>query len=116
LFLRAGKAFVSSIEGKLIPVYATQWHPEKNQFEWNPEEGPASSPPTFPFTPCLPLLPTHCCSGIDHSAQGIAVMSQMSQFFVNQARLSNRAFDSEQELESVCGAPLAHVVLQSAYV
>ena len=43
-------------------------------------------------------------------------MSQMSQFFVNQARLSNRAFDSEQELESVCGAPLAHVVLQSAYV
>lgn len=72
---RAGKAFVSSIEGKLIPVYATQWHPEKNQFEWNPEEG------------------------IDHSAQGITVMSQMSQFFVNQARLSNRAFDSEQELE-----------------
>ena len=39
--------------------------------------------------------------GIDHSAQGIAVMSQMSQFFVNQARLSSRAFPSEQELESV---------------
>jgi hypothetical protein len=41
-------------------------------------------------------------AGIDHSAQGIAVMSQMSQFFVNQARLSNRAFPSELELESVC--------------
>jgi len=73
---RAGKPFVSSIEGKSIPVYATQWHPEKNQFEWNPTEG------------------------IDHSAQGVAVMSQMSQFFVNQARLSTRAFSSEQELES----------------
>jgi gamma-glutamyl hydrolase len=97
---RAGKAFVSSIEGKRIPVYATQWHPEKNQFEWNPEEGPHPPPPP---TRHLSALLT-AAAGIDHSAQGVAVMSQMSQFFVNQARLSNRAFPSEMELESVCGA------------
>jgi hypothetical protein len=57
---RAGKAFVSSIEGKSIPVYATQWHPEKNQFEWNPDEGsfhPLSIPPPLPPTPPPPHSP-----------------------------------------------------------
>jgi len=57
---------------------------------------PPSPSPPHPFT----VTP-----GIDPSAQGVAVMSQMSQFFVNQARLSTRAFSSEQELESVsCSA------------
>jgi gamma-glutamyl hydrolase len=34
---RTGKAFVSTMEGKALPIYATQWHPEKALFEW-PED------------------------------------------------------------------------------
>lgn len=29
-----GRPFVSTIEGKQYPVSASQWHPEKNNFEW----------------------------------------------------------------------------------
>lgn len=29
-----GRVFVSSMEAKKYPVLATQWHPEKNNFEW----------------------------------------------------------------------------------
>ena len=31
---RQGKEFVSTMEGIKYPFYATQWHPEKNSFEW----------------------------------------------------------------------------------
>ena len=31
---RKGRAFVSTVESKTYPVYGTQWHPEKNNFEW----------------------------------------------------------------------------------
>jgi gamma-glutamyl hydrolase len=27
---RKGKVFISTIEGKKHPIYALQWHPEKN--------------------------------------------------------------------------------------
>jgi gamma-glutamyl hydrolase len=33
---RNGKPFVSTVEGKAWPLYATQWHPEKAPWEWNP--------------------------------------------------------------------------------
>ena len=32
-----GIEFVSTIEHKTRPIYGTQWHPEKNNFEWNPK-------------------------------------------------------------------------------
>jgi len=35
---RKGKSFGSTIEGREFPFYATQWHPERNQFEWGVEE------------------------------------------------------------------------------
>lgn len=31
---RRGKAFVSTMEHNLFPVFGTQWHPEKNAFEF----------------------------------------------------------------------------------
>jgi len=31
---RQGVDFVSSIEAKDFPIYGTQWHPEKNAYEW----------------------------------------------------------------------------------
>jgi len=30
----AGRTFASVFEGKEYPVYGTQFHPEKNNFEW----------------------------------------------------------------------------------
>jgi hypothetical protein len=49
------------------PVYATQWHPEKNAFEWA----------SFLRIP--------------HSPEGIEVTQEMANFFVSEARRSNHA-------------------------
>jgi len=32
-----GEAYVSTMEARDYPVSATQWHPEKNAFEWSPD-------------------------------------------------------------------------------
>lgn len=49
------------------PVYATQWHPEKNAFEWA----------SFLRIP--------------HSPEGIEVTQEMANFFVSEARKSSHA-------------------------
>lgn len=46
--------------GKKYPIFGTQWHPEKCQFEWTPKEV------------------------IDHSADAVFVGQYMANFFVNQ--------------------------------
>ncbi|XP_030636132.1 gamma-glutamyl hydrolase isoform X2 [Chanos chanos] len=51
--------FVSTVEGYNYPVYATQWHPEKNAFEW-----------TRPYVP--------------HSPAAIKTTFYMADFFVNE--------------------------------
>lgn len=33
-----GKPFGSTMEGVKYPFYATQWHPERNQFDWGEQE------------------------------------------------------------------------------
>ena len=35
---RANVTFVSAIEGNFYPFYGVQFHPERNQFEWNADE------------------------------------------------------------------------------
>jgi len=70
---RNGLEFVSTIEGKKYPIYGTQWHPEKLQFEWEPKEA------------------------IDHSPDAIRVGQYMANFFVNQARLNTHKFPSAEE-------------------
>ena len=67
---RKGKEFCSVIEGKNMPVYGTQFHPEKNNFEWNGEWA-------FP-----------------HSANAVAVSQYFANWFVAQARKSQHAFPS----------------------
>ena len=42
----AGTPFVSSIEAKKYPIAATQWHPEKANFEWGTKLGPNAIPHT----------------------------------------------------------------------
>lgn len=49
--------------GLRYPIYGSQWHPEKNLFEWSYEEG------------------------MDHSAVGIAPIQYIADFFVNEVRV-----------------------------
>jgi gamma-glutamyl hydrolase len=32
---RKGKPFGSTLEGKIFPIYAVQWHPERNQYAYS---------------------------------------------------------------------------------
>ena len=58
------------------PIYGTQWHPEKNNFEFRPE--------------------LH----INHSELGVRVSQYMANFFVNEARKSKRRFPSRDMEEN----------------
>ncbi|RVE58545.1 hypothetical protein OJAV_G00195330 [Oryzias javanicus] len=64
--------FVSTFEAYDYPVYGTQWHPEKNAFEW-----------TRPFIP--------------HSPSAIKTTFYMAEFFVSEARKSFHRFKSQEE-------------------
>jgi gamma-glutamyl hydrolase len=33
---KSGNPYVSTLESKDYPIVATQWHPEKNAYEWTP--------------------------------------------------------------------------------
>ena len=70
---RNGLDFVSTMEGIRYPMFATQWHPEKNSFEWTLTED------------------------IPHEEMSIKVTQYMSNFFVNQARLNQHRFASPEE-------------------
>ncbi|XP_071387434.1 gamma-glutamyl hydrolase [Centroberyx affinis] len=63
--------FVSTVEAYNFPVYGTQWHPEKNAFEW-----------TRPYIP--------------HSPSAVKTTFYMAEFFVSEARKSFHRFDSEE--------------------
>ena len=73
---RNGKEFVSTMEGIKYPFYSTQWHPEKNSFEWS------------------------TALNIPHYPMSIKVTEYMSNFFVNQTRYNNHKFKSSKEEEA----------------
>ncbi|XP_041823616.1 gamma-glutamyl hydrolase [Melanotaenia boesemani] len=64
--------FVSTVEAYTYPIYGTQWHPEKNAFEW-----------TKPYIP--------------HSPSAVKTTFYMAEFFVNEARKSFHRFESQEE-------------------
>lgn len=64
--------FISTVEAYHYPIYGTQWHPEKNTFEWR-----------------MPYVP--------HTPSSIRAMSYMAQFFVNEARKNFHKFSSREE-------------------
>ena len=70
---RAGTAFVSTIEAKKYPIFGSQWHPEKNTFEWQMVDG-------VPY------------EAIDHSFDAVIIAQYTANFFVEQARNSNHKF------------------------
>jgi len=71
-----GVEFVSSMEAKDYPFYATQFHPEKNIAGWSVVH---------------PSVP--------HSREATSVSLYFSQFFVDIARKSNHAFPSREAEE-----------------
>jgi gamma-glutamyl hydrolase len=70
--------YIAAIEAKKYPMYAVQFHPEKNAYRF------------------YPLM------GMDHSREGIRIMQQMSTFFVEECRKSKHKFkDTEEEAKHV---------------
>lgn len=55
-----------------MPIFGSQWHPEKVQFEWWAKEN------------------------INHSPDAVTANSYPARFFLSEARRNNRAFSSEQ--------------------
>ncbi|XP_038587894.1 gamma-glutamyl hydrolase [Micropterus salmoides] len=64
--------FVSTVEAHDYPIYGTQWHPEKNAFEW-----------TRPYIP--------------HSSSAVKTTFYMAEFFVSEARKNLHRFESEED-------------------
>ncbi|CAI5468802.1 unnamed protein product [Closterium sp. Yama58-4] len=62
-FDKNGLEYVTTVQGKRYPFYGTQWHPEKNAYEWGLDH-------------------------IPHGAHAIAVGQAAANFFVNEARRS----------------------------
>ena len=73
---RNGIEFVSTMEGKHYPFFSTQWHPEKNSFEWNSTRN------------------------MSHVQKAIETTQYMSNIFVNKARLSQHKFKSQEKEEA----------------
>jgi gamma-glutamyl hydrolase len=65
---RKGRTFVSTIEAHNFPIRGTQWHPERPQFEWNPE------------------------LNLNHSGDAILAMQYMANFFVSESRKNSQSF------------------------
>ncbi|XP_015225648.1 PREDICTED: gamma-glutamyl hydrolase [Cyprinodon variegatus] len=64
--------FVSTVEAYNYPIYGTQWHPEKNAFEWS-----------------RPYIP--------HSPSAVRTTFHMAEFFVGEARKNFHKFPSKEE-------------------
>ncbi|XP_023181680.1 gamma-glutamyl hydrolase [Xiphophorus maculatus] len=64
--------FVSTVEAYSYPIYGTQWHPEKNAFEWS-----------------RPYIP--------HSPSAVRTTFYTAHFFVSEARKNFHRFQSKEE-------------------
>ncbi|XP_053484746.1 gamma-glutamyl hydrolase [Ictalurus furcatus] len=64
--------FVSTVEAYDFPIYGTQWHPEKNAFEW-----------TRGYIP--------------HSTAAVRTTFYLAHFFVNEARKNLHTFPSQKD-------------------
>eukprot|EP01126_Amoeba_proteus_P041908 TRINITY_DN4527_c0_g1_i5.p1 TRINITY_DN4527_c0_g1~~TRINITY_DN4527_c0_g1_i5.p1 ORF type:complete len:159 (+),score=31.11 TRINITY_DN4527_c0_g1_i5:281-757(+) len=70
---RNGKPFVSSMEAYRYPFYATQWHPERNQFDWSVAEG------------------------LNKEPEALKAMQLIADFIVGEARKNFHSFPSLQD-------------------
>ncbi|KAG8574281.1 hypothetical protein GDO81_009124 [Engystomops pustulosus] len=88
-----GVEFVSTIEARDYPIYAVQWHPEVNRFQWR-------SDLAFP-----------------HSANAIWISQYLANFFVNEARKNPNHFSNPKEEESslIYNWPVTYTANISSY-
>jgi gamma-glutamyl hydrolase len=68
---KSGTTFVGMVEGVKYPIYGTQFHPEKNLFEWNQ-------------------------ASIPHFYEAVDMAQFLSNFFVTQARKNPNLFPSNE--------------------
>jgi len=68
--------FLSAMEAKDYPIYATQFHPEKNAYEWAPK-----------------------WTSIPHSREAVNVAQYFAEFFIDITRQSTHTFESRAEEE-----------------
>jgi gamma-glutamyl hydrolase len=61
------------MESYNYPIFGSQWHPEKNAFEWGQTNG----------------IPNEA---INHSPEAILIAQYTANFFVQQARYSNHKY------------------------
>ena len=66
-----GSTYPTSIEGKSIPIFGTQFHPEKDTYEWSTNES------------------------IPHQRNGIRFQQYFANLLVNQSRLNNHFMSQE---------------------
>lgn len=71
------KVYVSTMEGENYPITATQWHPEKNAFEFSPD--------------------LH----IPHHPEAIEVTQEVANFIVGEARKNRHRPESMQDEEEL---------------
>jgi len=69
-----GFEFISTLEAKDYPFYGTQFHPEKNNFEWS-----------------------QLYSEIPHTQEAVKVSNYFANFFVSEARKSTHRFASRAD-------------------
>eukprot|EP00890_Picochlorum_soloecismus_P001023 jgi/Picsp_1/1921/NSC_05387-R1_protein len=74
---REKNVYVSTMEAKEYPFSATQWHPEKNAFEWTLDEH------------------------IPHHPEAIEVTQEVANMFVDLARMNNHAPESRDDEEDL---------------
>jgi gamma-glutamyl hydrolase len=67
---RAGLPFVSTITARRYPISGSQWHPERQAYEWRPN------------------------IGLNHSPSVIRAMAWVADFFVGESRRNNHSFTS----------------------
>jgi gamma-glutamyl hydrolase len=79
----AGQVFVSTMEARDYPFYGTQWHPEKNNFEWSQNSD---------------------YSNIPHSPNAILASEATARFFLSEARKSGHIFPESQRDELIYSA------------
>jgi gamma-glutamyl hydrolase len=72
---RGGRSFVSTLEGKAYPVYGTQWHPEKNNFEFG------LAPDGQPY------------EAINHSPEAVFASQELANYLVGEARRNDHRRD-----------------------
>ncbi|GJL61299.1 MAG: hypothetical protein NPIRA03_41560 [Nitrospirales bacterium] len=83
----AGQVFVSTMEARDYPFYGTQWHPEKNNFEWSQNSD---------------------YSNIPHSPNAILVSEATARFFLSEARKSQHIFPEARRDELIYSAPIIY--------